>query len=166
MLLAPAPQHSSRRRLSSPRFFATQREDDPESQTKYYRARSMDPRTGRFLEKDSEIQERIEAPYSYVHDSPVSHRDPTGRLTILIHGGGGKLMPPDTFYKKGSPSAKALGDELSKAGDVDDVWKIVSDPAGPKDVDKVFTWSHGDTTSARVEAGAELFKYVNDIKGG
>ncbi len=44
----------------------------------HYRARSYDPRTGRFLERDPIIIRAIVSPYSYVLNNPTSLTDPLG----------------------------------------------------------------------------------------
>ena len=64
-------------------YLFSQREDDPEAQTKYYRARSMDPRTGRFIEKDSLIDGRVRVPYVYCDNSPSMGVDPHGTRTFV-----------------------------------------------------------------------------------
>ncbi|HEX8767507.1 MAG TPA: RHS repeat-associated core domain-containing protein, partial [Jatrophihabitans sp.] len=50
---------------------------DPESGLVYLRARYYDPATGQFITRDP-LEERTQAPYSYVDDSPLNGLDLTG----------------------------------------------------------------------------------------
>jgi RHS repeat-associated protein len=61
-----------------PHTFTSQRERDDESSLMHYRARSYDPRTGRFIQQDPIIQNRPFEHYRYPRN-PVSLVDPTGR---------------------------------------------------------------------------------------
>ena len=65
-----------------------QRENDGESATMHYRARSMDPRIGRFLEREPEIPVRVEGHYQYASSSPTNLVDPTGRWGFEINENG------------------------------------------------------------------------------
>jgi len=62
----------------SRRPFTSQREQDPESALMHYRARSYDPRTGRFVQKDPVLELKVKAPYAYANLRPTDHRDPKG----------------------------------------------------------------------------------------
>lgn len=73
--------HHSRRR-SSPRMLTSQRENDSESALMHFRARSLDPRTGRFLEKDPLRATRVQQHYTYASNQPVIGVDPTGNQTV------------------------------------------------------------------------------------
>ena len=63
-------------------------ETDPESGLSYLRARYYDPRTGRFLSRDSKAGDPSEPlslnPYLYVAGNPVNRTDPSGNDFTLI----------------------------------------------------------------------------------
>ncbi len=59
-----------------------QREKDVESSLMHYRARSYDPRIGRFIQKDPPVERRSEFHYLYASNSPTSRRDPTGTQDV------------------------------------------------------------------------------------
>lgn len=84
MLLAPASHRSSRRRSVSPRLFTSQRENDSESALMHYRARSYDPRTGRFIQSEGILSLRMEEHYTYAKLSPLSRIDPRGTTSIKV----------------------------------------------------------------------------------
>ena len=72
----------------APRSFAAQRENDPESGLMHYRARSYDPRTGRFVQRDpldSISGADLPKGYSYVGQSPLNAVDPQGLFKVDIH---------------------------------------------------------------------------------
>lgn len=45
----------------------------------HYRARSLDPRTGRFIQRDPVFGNRIQEAYTYAKNRPISLKDSTGR---------------------------------------------------------------------------------------
>lgn len=57
---------------------STQRERDDESALMHYRARSYDPRTGRFVQKDPLLSGRIRDHFLLSELNPVTRRDPRG----------------------------------------------------------------------------------------
>jgi RHS repeat-associated protein len=59
--------------------FPSHRERDDESALMHYRARSYDPRVGRFVQKDPVLGGRAEQHYLGMNLDPVSALDPTGR---------------------------------------------------------------------------------------
>lgn len=80
MLLAPARPRAKPSQSASRGSFTSQRERDDESALMHYRARSYDPRTGRFLEKDPLREGRVFATYGYARSNPGTFHDPTGRV--------------------------------------------------------------------------------------
>ncbi len=62
----------------SDRYGFSQREKDSESGLMHYRARSYDPRIGRFLSKDPIRDRRPTAHYVYASNRPTSNVDPMG----------------------------------------------------------------------------------------
>jgi len=64
------------------RYAFSQRERDPESALMHYRARSYDPRTGRFQQKDPLPDERVRTAYVYANNAPTQSLDPLGTFTI------------------------------------------------------------------------------------
>ncbi len=78
MLLAPSRRPQSRRQPTSARLLTSQRETDTESALMHFRARSYDPRTGRFVERDPLLKNRVFDPYAYAQNSPLKGRDPSG----------------------------------------------------------------------------------------
>ncbi len=79
LLGVAAVQSRTRRR---PRTFTSQRERDLESALMHYRARSYDPRTGRFLQPDPIAHfatvATTESPFLYASARPVDRVDSTG----------------------------------------------------------------------------------------
>ncbi len=65
-----------------------QREKDSESSLMHYRARSFDPRIGRFIQKDP--VDRVRDHYVYVRNSPTQFVDPSGERAYWIGGAGDK----------------------------------------------------------------------------
>jgi hypothetical protein len=61
----------------------------------HYRARSYDPRTGRFAQKEPILPKRVSQHYSYVGSNPLSANDPTGQNRIVISGGISDNPPRD-----------------------------------------------------------------------
>ncbi len=78
MLLAPARPRSKPSQLASRHGFTSQRENDDESALMHFRARSYDPRTGRFLERDPILTNLVEKHYTFVSNAPTTGKDPTG----------------------------------------------------------------------------------------
>ncbi|MCR4336509.1 MAG: RHS repeat-associated core domain-containing protein [Candidatus Omnitrophica bacterium] len=75
--------------LTNP-YTYTGRELDTESGLYYYRARYMDPTTGRFLQEDPLGYEGGLNLYSYVNGNPINYIDPSGLLTVYIWNYRGK----------------------------------------------------------------------------
>jgi RHS repeat-associated protein len=67
---------------SFPRSFPSHREADPESALLHYRARSYDPRVGRFIQRDPPIGFRVEKHYVYALNNPVRYIDPLGKNEV------------------------------------------------------------------------------------
>jgi len=63
------------------RYAFSQREQDPESALMHYRARSYDPRTGRFAQRDPILLTQGGRSYSYTENEPTNRRDATGLLS-------------------------------------------------------------------------------------
>jgi len=78
MLLAPARPRPKPSQLRSRHALSSQREQDPESALMHYRARSYDPRTGRFAQRDPLKNLAIPEHYSYSHNLPSRYVDPLG----------------------------------------------------------------------------------------
>ncbi len=78
MLLTPARRRPRSRPSISRRTFSAQRERDPESALMHYRARSYDPRTGRFLQRDPLHSGRLADHFLYARNLPSSFTDPAG----------------------------------------------------------------------------------------
>ncbi len=85
MLLAPARPRAKPSQSASRHGFSSQRENDGESATMHYRARSYDPRTGRFLERDPEQERKLSSPYAYTKNQPTRFTDPTGMYEEDFH---------------------------------------------------------------------------------
>jgi hypothetical protein len=52
----------------------------------HYRARSYDPRVGRFAQKDPKLSESLERHYSYSALRPTQLGDPSGEIVVFVHG--------------------------------------------------------------------------------
>ncbi len=76
---------SSRRKSQAPhtcsRLLTSQRENDGESALMHFRARSYDPRIGRFSETDPVLRVRTHEHYSYARNGPTNAVDPRGTQT-------------------------------------------------------------------------------------
>lgn len=64
----------------------TGREYDVESSIYYYRARSMNPSLGRFLQHDSQLYINGFNDFSYVNNNPLSNKDPHGEAAQILVG--------------------------------------------------------------------------------
>jgi RHS repeat-associated protein len=70
-----------RRKITSSRIrhpFPSLRERDDESSLMHFRARSYDPRLGRFVQKDPVVTQRVIDAYNYATNNPALLVDPTG----------------------------------------------------------------------------------------
>jgi RHS repeat-associated protein len=70
--------------LVTDRHSFTQREDDSESGLIHSRARTCDPRIGRFIQKDPVRQLGQVTHYTYADLNPVSNTDPTGTVSASV----------------------------------------------------------------------------------
>ena len=64
----------------------TGREYDVESSIYYYRARSMNPSVGRFLQHDSQLYINGFNDFSYVNNNPLANKDPHGEAAQILVG--------------------------------------------------------------------------------
>jgi predicted esterase len=55
----------------------------------HYRARSYDPRMGRFTQKDPVHNRTQSEQYVYVENTPTMKVDPSGKIVVFVHGIGG-----------------------------------------------------------------------------
>lgn len=85
MLLASARRRSRTRPPISRRTFTSQRESDPESALMHYRARSYDPRTGRFAQNEPLLSLKPKQHHTYSRNRPVDRVDPTGLFVPSVH---------------------------------------------------------------------------------
>ena len=102
--------------------FPTHREQDPESALMHYRARSYDPRTGRFAQKDPLLQERTRQPYGYADLQPTMGVDPTGERTDVLNIGNSFVLvsyiniATDIGSDADEPeNARKVGERLTKS---------------------------------------------------
>lgn len=96
-MVAAHVAHRTQTRLLARRSFASQRERDDESGLMHFRARSYDPRTGRFMQRDPVLltgPQTVMA-YIYAENNPAVLVDPLGLYSF----------PPDSFC---SPEVKKL----------------------------------------------------------
>ncbi len=85
MVLAPARPKPKPSQSASRSAFSSQREADTESALMHYRARSYDPRTGRFIQKDPLRRPKHARSYEYVSGNPASFVDPQGMYEVDVH---------------------------------------------------------------------------------
>jgi len=84
----------------------TGREIDPETGLYFYRERSFDPNTGRFLQEDplgiltEELESGLNHLYVYVANNPINAIDPTGLRIILLPGKCGSSLPDPEVMDK------------------------------------------------------------------
>lgn len=81
MVAAVASPERSSTPPSSSRLFPSHREKDPESGLGHHRYRTLDYRTGRFLQKEPVLSSRPRTHYLYATASPTTGRDPRGLQT-------------------------------------------------------------------------------------
>lgn len=84
---------------SSCALFASQRERDDESQLMHFRARSYDPRLGRFVQREPILKRRSRDSYIYARNQPTSLTDPTGEEVRVI-GDGVAIQKFATYLEK------------------------------------------------------------------
>lgn len=136
---------------------------EPMTAKNYVRARWYDGRTGTFLTPDPTGNQDSANLYAFAAGDPINRRDPTGRITIIVHG---TLANRESWWDGGGFAAAV-------DSQVGDVWKIRS--AGNLDIASVpqlrtggshgrFRWSGGNSPSARLEAAQRLADYINTIK--
>ncbi|HUF10764.1 MAG TPA: RHS repeat-associated core domain-containing protein, partial [Rhodothermales bacterium] len=137
---------------------------DPATGLVYARNRWLDPRTGSFLSPDPAGYRDSSNLYTFTGGDPVNRRDPTGKITIVVHG---TFAANESWWNDGS---FAVGID----SEVGDIWKIKT--AGNVDVSRVaqlrrfgpsgrFRWSGGNTRSDRIAGAQALADYINTIKG-
>ncbi len=96
------------------RYAFTQRERDDESSLMHYRARSYDPRLGRFMQREPEELARARAHYLYASNLPTLLSDPSGRWVIYRSDGaeyGAAIPEPEKGDNLVSLSARIGLDE-------------------------------------------------------
>jgi RHS repeat-associated protein len=79
------------------RYGFTQRERDDESGLVHFRARSYDPRLGRFIQTDPALDGRAAEHYVYVRNRPTQTVDPTG---FTLEVAGKQVTKESDFYKQ------------------------------------------------------------------
>jgi pimeloyl-ACP methyl ester carboxylesterase len=131
---------------------------------------SHDPRLGRFIQRDALRSQAIQQHYVYTRNTPALGRDPSGLLTIIVHGTwarGGKWWRPTGMF------AKQLDAGLRSVGHVPDVWSVAS--AGNVTVGEVpalatfgrggvFEWSGDNTPQARRLGAEQLASYITAVR--
>ncbi len=126
-------------------------------------AREYDPRRGIFTSRDPSFSEPNY--YVYTKNNPVNNTDPTGLLTVEVHGTHARNA---VWVEEGSSFSKASG--------LTDIWRIRT--AGNLRVDQIplllrdlrnipgvdgmgrFRWSGDDTHTARLVGGVNLAAYM------
>jgi RHS repeat-associated protein len=136
---------------------------DPFTKLDYVRARWMDRRTGTFLSPDPVGYRDSANLYAFCASDPVNNSDPTGQITIIVHG---TFAANEQWWDNGSFA-------VSADAEVGDVWKIKT--AGHRDVSQVpelrvfgprgrFAWSGGNTRDDRLAGAQALADYINTIR--
>jgi RHS repeat-associated protein len=97
----------------------------PQLGLNYYKARFYSPRIGRFLQTDPIFYQDDMNLYAYVHNSPLSSRDPTGLADCpppecKVHGTPQKTNGPDGQIH--ADQGQARGQEWAKSGTYKNVW--------------------------------------------
>jgi len=130
----------------------------------YARHRWIDPRTGTFLTPDPQGYGDSSNLYAFAGGDPVNGRDPTGEITIVVHGTSAR----DALWWNTGSFARSLDAQVG------DVWEIAT--AGGKPVSKVdeltrrfgpdgrFSWSGGNAPRDRMEGAERLADYINTIR--
>jgi len=131
------------------RYGFTQRERDEESGLVHFRARSYDPRLGRFTQNDSILGNRPSEHYVYAGNNPVSRVDPMGDRWRIKPGPGTETMLRDLAKYTGRKIKVDAGgtvwftDEWGKQyasqADMDWIWKVQNDNS---DTDITGLWTH------------------------
>ncbi len=128
MLLAPARPRPKTRRLEFSCALSTQRERDEESSLMHYRARSYDPRLGRFVQRDpldtkaSTLSGYIPTAYNYATHLPTSRRDSTGLFSKAVHDEIHDTVLGPKFAKR-SWVAQQMYDAIRRAN-TDNPWSL------------------------------------------
>ena len=139
---------------------------DPFTGLDYVRARWLDRRTGTFLSPDPAGYRDSANLYAYCAGDPVNCSDPTGELTIILHG---TFAAGETWWRRSGTFAKEIDAQTH------DVWRVTTPPGGPKDVSEVpalaqfgpsgmFSWSGGNSAADRLAGAKKLAQYINTVR--
>jgi pimeloyl-ACP methyl ester carboxylesterase len=135
-------------------------------------AREYDAVTGRFIQNEPLLEMRPFTSYTYAANNPVMNTDPTGLITILVHG---TSASDALWWRSNGAFAMALDQALAdpKKGIVGDIWKIST--AGNISVSKVpslasfgpdgmFQWTGGNSPKDRHDGAQKLANYIQAIR--
>ena len=98
------------------RILYTGREYDYESMAYYYRARSMHPSIGRFMQKDPLMYIDGMNDFSYTQNMPIIYTDPSGELIPIIIAGGLILWSAWDLYRTWTNDCLSDAEKWAKTG--------------------------------------------------